>query len=265
MGNSPFRNTKSLRDSSYDDGLAADTILAMSILPRLLAIYQDRGFAIRTGLNPAHFANHREAPFTVLWRGEEMLFGYGGLSLHEIMILEQVCALLDPRRIYIIGNAWGWSTVALALMAPRARIVAADPGEEVGAQLTERIATEENLDVTVLRGPSPEVTSQALRTVGGDAFDLVLIDGEHQNAAMIADFEGVLAHLDPRALVICHDVIQHNLVNGIQGLRTRHDALGTFMFLERTASGMAIFAKPATPPELIVYLACFRDPVAGLG
>jgi predicted O-methyltransferase YrrM len=238
----------------------------MSILPRLLHIFEKRGFTVQTGLNPAHLDNNREAPFTTLWRDGGQLTRFGGISLHEVMMLEQICAIADPRRIYVIGNAWGWSTVALALSAPSARVVAVDPGDEgEGLRFTRRIADDERMNIAVLHGASPEITSAAVRESGGNDFNLVLIDGDHQNASMIADFTGVLPYLADNALVVCHDVVQHNLVRGFDELRATHGGTGSFMYLERTASGMAVFAAPGASPDLLSYLNCFRDPIATLG
>jgi hypothetical protein len=76
--------------------------------------------------------------------------------------------------------------------------------------------------------------------------------------------EAVLPWLGSSAVVVCHDVVQHNMLDGITTLRARHGGAGTFTVLERTASGMVVFAKPAAPPEARAVLACFHDPVAGI-
>lgn len=130
----------------------------MSILPRLLRAFENEGLTIRTGLNPVHFGNHKEAPFTVAWKDGEVFSGHGGIALQEVMLIELLCAALDPEKIYVIGNAWGWSTIAFALASKRGRVIAVDPGEEAGQRLTRTIVEKEKLNVELMKGASPEVT-----------------------------------------------------------------------------------------------------------
>ena len=100
----------------------------MPIVNRLIDIYQRRGFLVSTGLNPCHFENFKTAPFTWLIKeGKNHTDGLG-ISTQEIYFLECLFEEFAPQNIFIIGNSFGWSTLAMSLLNPAAQIVAIDSG-----------------------------------------------------------------------------------------------------------------------------------------
>src|SRR5580700_4996296 len=100
----------------------------MPIIARLAALYERRGIRIATGLNPSHFGDFPYAPFTWFIKGGESLTEGLGISLQEIYFLECLFARFHPRSLFVIGNSLGWSTLALALANPAARVLAIDAG-----------------------------------------------------------------------------------------------------------------------------------------
>lgn len=121
----------------------------MPVISRLVALYQSRGIDIVTGLNPSHFDNYPAAAFTWFIRDGESLTNGLGIALQEIYFLECLFARFRPARLFVIGNAIGWSTLALALLNPDARVLAIDAGTDrnarEGIEFTNAVARDEGL------------------------------------------------------------------------------------------------------------------------
>ena len=82
----------------------------MPVLPELIAAYEGRGFRVATGLNPTRFLGVTEVPYTWLIRDGESVTSGLGISMQELYFLESLCGLAKPKRIFIIGNSFGWSS-----------------------------------------------------------------------------------------------------------------------------------------------------------
>ncbi len=209
----------------------------MSIIPRLISIYRGAGLEPLTGYNPYHFNGYRDAPFTNFLAADNRLVGVYGLALQEVMFIEGMKDLLRPRNILVIGNAHGWSTLALALIFPRARVAALDPGEE-GNGITNELARRHKLNVVAATGYSPlDVPALRQQYLTAPA-DLVLIDAIHENDAVLADFAAVSAQSQPNAVYVFHDVMNWNLEKAFLAIKTDNKLEGHI--LTRTPSGMAI-------------------------
>src|SRR6266852_2813801 len=132
----------------------------MPILRCLVALYDSRGIEISTGLSPWHFDNLALANFTWFIRdGRSMTNGFG-IAMQEIYFLECLFERFRPRRIFAIGNSTGWSSFALALANPQARVVAIDAGFDrnalAGIEFTNAVAAAEGLDLRAVRAVSPQ-------------------------------------------------------------------------------------------------------------
>ncbi|MEQ1907961.1 MAG: tetratricopeptide repeat protein [Vicinamibacterales bacterium] len=196
------------------------------VLARLLKAYRRHGFVARTGLNPLYF-NDPDSPFTHFQyaSGESVPVG-GGLAPQEIHFIECLCeGGYRPRNVLIIGNAFGWSALALGLILPEARIVAIDAGIEgsatdIGATLTRTIAAEEHVSVRVVTAWSPkDVASVVASACDGEPLDLVLVDGLHTNEQLARDFMGVLPHASSTCVFVFHDVLHWHMLDAFNGLQ----------------------------------------------
>ena len=196
------------------------------VLARLLKAYRRHGFVARTGLNPLYF-NDPDSPFTHFQyeSGESVPVG-GGLAPQEIHFLECLCeGGYRPRNVFIIGNAFGWSALALGLILPEARIVAMDAGIEgsatdIGATLTRTIAAEEHLLVRVVTAWSPkDVASVVASECDGEPLDLVLVDGLHTNEQLARDFMGAFPHASSTCVFVFHDVLHWHMLDAFAGLQ----------------------------------------------
>jgi tetratricopeptide (TPR) repeat protein/predicted O-methyltransferase YrrM len=216
-----------------------------SVFPRLLQAYRRHGFLIRTGLNPFYF-NDPDAGFTHFLKDRRTPMNVGGgLAPVEIHFLECLFeGRYRPKNALVIGNAFGWSALALGLLVPRALVVAIDAGLEgnataVGAELTRKIAAEEGVAVRVVDALSPRDLSWVVETeFGGAALDFVLVDGLHTNEQLVRDFDGAVPHASDACVFLLHDVLHWHMVAAFNGLLigpTRERRL-----LTRCPSGMGI-------------------------
>ena len=231
----------------------------MSILPKLLAIYKEGGWETLTGYSPSHFGGAGDVPFTAfLSLTTKRLMGHRGLALQEIMFLEHFRSYLEPKRILVVGNAFGWSTLALALIFPQARVVGIDPMED-GNAVTNELASRHGLNVIAVKGESPgDVASICAAQLHGPC-DLVLIDAIHTSEAVVTDFEACLRSGHEGTVFVFHDVISWGLFDGFERVCTSHRMSG--QILTRTPSGMAI-AYRTIPEGLLAYTEAFAgDPM----
>ncbi|MBM3531596.1 MAG: hypothetical protein FJX60_01000 [Alphaproteobacteria bacterium] len=137
----------------------------------LVQLYERHGVEVLSSVAPlvwVTLATHKDKPpveppndrlFTYLYVDDRMVSNGGGLHMTEVYLLECLATVLSPERIFIIGNAYGWSTLGLALAFPKAKVVAVDDGRAFGSRAgidwTNRTAKTEGLDVTVVSGSSP--------------------------------------------------------------------------------------------------------------
>jgi methyltransferase family protein len=228
---------------------------ASSILPRLFSIYRAAGYEPVTGHSPFHFFNWRDAPFTRFAKGQD-IHGMAGIALQEVMFMEHFRGFISPRRILIIGNAYGWSTIALSLIFPDARVVAMDP-DPVGVELTNRLADANGLSAKAVVSRSPDDVSRIVNEHLDGPVEFSLIDAIHNNDAIKMDFSAVRAFASANAQYLFHDIINWNMIDGFRELLAAHQLQGKVF--ARTESGMAL-AYTNLSSDFSAYLDCFADP-----
>jgi predicted O-methyltransferase YrrM len=221
----------------------------MPILAHLASLYESRGIRIATGLNPSHFGDFPNAPFTWFIKDGESLTNGLGIAAQEVYFLECLFARFQPKSVFVIGNSLGWSTLAIALLNPAAKVLAIDAGFDRNARegigFTNRVAEEEGLTVRVVAGRSPEDVSQILRDQQMPPIEFAFIDGYHSVEQVQLDFRAVRAAAAPGCLYLFHDVANFALTPGIEQIAAES---GTeWQLLLGTSSGMAIVHDPAFP------------------
>jgi Methyltransferase domain len=227
-----------------------------TILPRLISIYRAASYEPITGHCPFHFFNWRDAPFTAFVTGSGIT-SRAGIALQEVMFVEQFSQFISPRRIFIIGNALGWSTIALALIFPAARTVAIDI-EPAGVALTNRLIEANGLSAKALVARSPDDVARVVDEHLDGAVEFSFIDGHHDNDTIKADFAAVKAVSTDDACHLFHDVINWNMIDGFKDLLATHGLQGKVF--TRTPSGMGFAHGGNLSPDFAAYLDCFTDP-----
>ena len=225
----------------------------MPILPRLVGLYESRGIQVSTGLNPCHFGNYSAAPFTWFIKDGRSITNGLGIALQEIYFLECLFARLKRERLFVIGNSTGWSTFALALLNPAARVLAIDAGFDrnslQGLDFTNKVAAQEGLAIQAVKAVSPSDVAKTLRTHAMTPVDFAFVDGLHTVEQVQLDFDAIRPNTTPDCVYLFHDVEAAGLHPGIQAIAEK-SGLSWDMLLG-TPSGMAImYDRGRRPPGL---------------
>lgn len=226
----------------------------MSMLPKLMSVYRKAGYEPLTGYNSYFFQNYLTAPFTKLFK-DGKASGDWGLALQEVMFLEHFNQYLKPKTVLVVGNAQGWSTIALSLIFPDARVVGIDPAPE-GNALTNEIAKANGLNLVAVNGASPGDVKTIVDKHLGAPLDFVLIDAMHVHDNVIADFAATQTLATDTTVTIFHDILIWSLVDAFNALCAQWKMQGRV--LTRTPSGMAAAWKTA-PAAFVDYLGVFAE------
>jgi hypothetical protein len=225
-----------------------------TIIPQLFGIFRRAGYEPLTGYSPHHFYNYRDIPFTQFLSNNK-LWGCPGLALQEVMFIEHFRDFIDPKRILVIGNAHGWSTVAVSLIFPGARTVAIDI-DSAGIEFTNGLIATNGLSARAVTARSPDSVAAVVKDHLGGPIDFSVIDAVHTVPALIADFAAVHAASAPGACHLLHDVINWNMVPGFETVLATHRLKGKIF--TRTPSGMAL-VHSGLSPAFEAYLDCFSE------
>lgn len=231
----------------------------MPILPRLTALYESRGIGIATGLDPRHFGGFPHASFTWFLKDGKSLTEGLGIALQEVYFLECLFARFRPGSVFVIGNSLGWSTLAIALANPQARVLAIDAGfdrhSHDGIEFTNRVAAEEGLTVAAALGKSPDDVAGAIAAAGLPPIEFAFIDGYHSVDQVQLDFHAVRPLAAPGCVYLFHDVAAFNLTAGVERVAREHGL--RWQLLLGTPSGMAIVYDAERPPPALADIAPF--------
>jgi predicted O-methyltransferase YrrM len=231
----------------------------MPILPRLVSLYEIRGIQISTGLNPSLFGNYSAAPFTWFIQGGRSLTNGLGIALQEIYFLECLFARFRPERLFVIGNSVGWSTFALAMLNPDARVLAIDAGFDRfsidGLDFTNRVAAEEGLAIEAVKAVSPQDVGPTLQAHAMAPIDFAFIDGLHTVEQVELDFDAIRPHAVPGCVYVFHDVQAAKLHAAIE--RIAEKSALTWDLLLGTPSGIAIMYDRERRPAALDDIAAF--------
>lgn len=231
----------------------------MPIAAELIAAYEAEGIEISTGLNSWHMKNAAEAPFTWFFRGGKKLTQGLGIALQEVYLLECLFDGWRPKNMLVIGNSYGWSTLALALANREGRALALDTGADIastaGILLTNKIAKKLGLDCYAVAAASPGGVAPTVARELKGPIDFAFVDGEHSRDAVARDLEAVRAVAAPDCVYLCHDVLNFDLRPPVAEFAARHGLAHTI--LTRTPSGMALVHPDPVPPALAPTLRVF--------
>lgn len=133
----------------------------------------------------------------------------------EAMLLMRICRLMHPIAPLEIGAYVGWTTAhlieglsasrppALTVIDPFTETGNLQPPDEVEARFWHNLTSAGFAHcVNLIRGKSPEVLPICAPRGG---WDLVFVDGCHQEGQPSRDVLGLLPHLSERAVVVLHD------------------------------------------------------------
>lgn len=238
----------------------------MPIIAELVELYRSEGIAISTGLPPHRFGGYGGAPFTWFLKDGQSLTNGLGIAMQEVYLLEHLFAAFQPRRALVIGNAFGWSTLAIAALLKGGQVVAIDSGSDrnslAGLELTNRLAARGKLPAKAVKGMSPGDVATIVDTTLGGPVDFAFIDGLHTGAQVVLDYTAVRTKAAADAVYLFHDVQEFGLGAGIAEIERLAGLKATM--LAATQSGMAMLFDPARHSGLARAAAAFAPPESAL-
>jgi predicted O-methyltransferase YrrM len=229
------------------------------ILDRLTRLYRRRGHEVVTGISP-HFSKLPLTEFAYVISDELTSMSTIGISPAELYFLEHLFQSYRPSSIFVVGNGFGWSSFALSLLNPDARVVALEAGLEAFSERwigrCNAMAEEERLPLRVEKGVSPRDVAAVVAAHFSAPIDFVFIDGEHTNEQVRLDFEAVWPHASERSVFLFHDVLYWNLLEGMNRV-VKGSGLDVHL-LWRTSTGMVLLCRDALHAELVEMLKSFE-------
>lgn len=142
-----------------------------------------------------------------LSRIEERLFVFGFLIARR------------PERVLEIGFRYGgMAYVILNAMedSGQGRLVSVDPAPQPALDFGSL-----NRRFTLVRGPSPDALPRACELLGGP-IDICFIDGDHAEAAVTADLDGVLPLMANDSYILLHDPYRPDVSRATEMFLARH-------------------------------------------
>ncbi len=212
---------------------------------KLVQLYESNGYEVQSSLSPLHFPgfNLADIPFSYIFKDGVKMSRGGGLAMAELSFLECLMPVVQPKNIFVIGNSFGWTTLALGLMCPNSRVVAIDkcprPDEALGLEVTNILAEQIDAELVAVKGISPNDVARIVGDNFDSAIDFVLIDGGHTPDQQTKDFEVCKAVASEDCVYVFHDVINFNMVDSFVKIASANPQLISSL-LFRTPSGMAI-------------------------
>ncbi len=181
-------------------------------------------------------------------------------------MIENLSHIYKPETIYIIGNAFGWSTIIFSLAFPSSKVLALDAGIEgkdnlMGIKLTNDIIKTEKFNSFVEYGYSPADNKKYIEKYFGiNKLDLVFIDALHTNEQILEDFYGVLDFCHDKTIFLFHDIVNWGMeksFNKICNYLRNKDYESRL--LHRTTSGMGVAYPLSLNKEIQYVFNCFSE------
>jgi len=228
-------------------------------------MYQKQGLQVRTGLNPLHFRRNRDSihtAFTAIYKNGRILSTGGGIALQEVYFFECLFSAYQPSKIFVVGNAFGWSTLLLSILNPQAKVVALDAGLEgkdtkFGINLTNKIAREESLNLLVVQGTSPQDVKSVISAHLDGSIDFAFIDGLHTEKQQDLDYSAISQHLSSSGFCVFHDVINFKMKSGFSRIAQRSNLNSRLLY--RTPSGMGVIYPDGVPVDILRCIDSFTE------
>jgi len=157
-------------------------------------------------------------------------YQYMGRSItkKEVSYFEKYKNQFNAPKIFIIGNAFGFSTFALNYIFENASIDVIDAESEgvhnkEGSRITNELIKENGFDINLTIGYSPQDIKTATRF---EKYDIVFIDGMHTNEQVLKDFYGIKPYLKTDWICFMHDVRLASLQSSMNEIiKNEHDII----------------------------------------
>ncbi len=162
-------------------------------------------------------------------------------------LLCRLSRFVDPALILELGTALGLGTLALALGAPRARLLTIEGDPALAARAEEMLTRQlPGREIRVLRGAFDEVLPPLLEKTG--PLDLLFLDGHHEEEATLRYYSMLLPHLHTRSVAVIDDIHwSKGMLNAWNALR-KHEKTSLSINIFRMG---ILFFDPALPKQTV--------------
>jgi hypothetical protein len=179
----------------------------------------------------------------------------GGFTILDAFVFMAIERIIKPKNIFIIGNAFGLSTIFLAELFPDAEIDVIDAEIEgletkIGSDLTEEVNKKDFGNIKLTKGFSPQDLPQAMRA---KRYNLIFIDGLHTNEQILLDFYGILPYCDEKCILYLHDVAFAKMFESWEIIKNEGEKAG-FKSFEMGFTQMGCTALVRGYNDLIEYM-----------
>lgn len=156
-------------------------------------------------------------PIDVVHIANAVCGGPYGISISDVKLFYKFTRNKNIKSIFIIGNAFGWSAVLLALMFPDTVIDIIDAeceGEQgplctsIAKKAFEQLSNNINLHIGWSPGDISKATTQ-------QEYDLIFIDGRHDEQQVTDDYRALEPYHSKNCLIFFHDVGLASLQNSV--------------------------------------------------
>jgi predicted O-methyltransferase YrrM len=193
----------------------------MNTYDKLIKLYKDKNFTIK---------EHGSVYMTPI----ELPNIGGSITKKEISYFEKYKNQFNSPKIFIIGNAFGFSTFAFNYIFKNASIDVIDAecegnDNQAGSRITNEIIKENGFDINLTIGYSPQDVNSATRF---EKYDIVFIDGYHSNEQVLKDFYGIKPYLKTDWICFMHDVRLTSLQSSMHDIIKNEQNIITDSILE---------------------------------
>jgi predicted O-methyltransferase YrrM len=184
-----------------------------------------------------------------------------GIAKTDVQIFKDFAGDHHPHKIFVIGNAFGWSVTLLSLLFSGSIIDVIDAEIEHDGRGASDVARKvfsslQNSNINLYIGLSPQ---QVPNASVNKPYDLIFIDGEHTKDQVLKDFHAVLDLMSDNCALFFHDVrllgstYQEGVEEVFDTLEVKNFDLYKLEKSSRNESGMWVATRGISKKENLKY------------
>lgn len=217
--------------------------------------YKENGMEIYGGFSPFISNSMSRGLCNYIEKDNVLLSSSGGIANDEATLMHCICQALEPKKILVIGNSYGFSTLFLSLTNPESTIVAFDKFRVKGIELTSKLV--KGLPKKhVIKASTPDDIPNIIDKYFGGSVDFVLIDAVHTNEMQSREFLILDQFISSSGIVIFHDVLSCNLLPSFFHLRDNFTNY-SFKILHKSSTGIGVAVKNEVVAGMLDFLEYF--------
>ena len=222
--------------------------------------YKEEGLEVLGGFSPyitgiSSSSGNMSSLGNYVANNNTLLSTSAGISNDEAMFMYGLCEVVSPKKILIIGNSYGFSTLFLALTCPDSVLVAFDKYRTEGIRTTNRLLTGLSNKQVIQASTPDDIPSIIENNLDGEV-DFVLIDAVHTNEMQTAEFQILDKYLSSKSIVVFHDVLSCGLLPSFNFLKNEFIEYD-FKIINKSSTGIGICIKGEKSEFLDNYISYF--------